>query len=30
MGNAFEHPVMGRMEQRMQPDDDDDWLVIMH
>ena len=35
MGNAMEHAVSGQpgmqhmMEQRMQPDDDDDWLVIM-
>jgi len=35
MGNAVEHAVSGQpgmqhmMEQRMQPDDDDDWLVIM-
>ena len=35
MGNAVEHGVSGQpgmqhmMEQRMQPDDDDDWLVIM-
>jgi hypothetical protein len=35
MGNAAEHAGSGQpgmqhmMEQRMQPDDDDDWLVIM-
>ena len=35
MGNAVEHAVSGQpgmqhmMEQRMQSDDDDDWLVIM-
>ena len=35
MGNAVEHAVSGQpgmqhmMEQRMQPDDDDDWLLIM-